>query len=43
MSAALSQLAADHDLVVVEAPKDWAEFPVLKPLNGLPMRFVARS
>lgn len=46
MTALVAELArlleASHDLEA-EPPRAWAEFPALKPDNGLPARLVARA
>ncbi len=43
MIAEVVRAAATHEVVVVETPQEWAEFPILRPVNRLPMRLVLKA
>jgi hypothetical protein len=42
MAAELAELAATHDFVA-EQPREFVEFPITRPDNGLPTRFVRKQ
>jgi hypothetical protein len=42
MSAELARAALTHD-ITAQQPKTFVEFPITRPDNGLPTRFVRRA